>query len=130
MDAVTLRPVGPGDEGALFALFSDVRAEELGMGTWEPPLRELVLRQQFDAQRRGHRAQHPAAAEFLILTDDLPAGWTVLDRTGPTWHCVDIAIISAYRRRKIATRVLLDFQQEAAREGCGLSLMVLRWNRA
>jgi hypothetical protein len=84
MDAVTLRPVGPWDEGARYALFFDVRAEELGIGAWEPPLRDLVLRQQFDAQRSGHRAEQPAAGEFLILVDDTPAGWTVLDRTGAT----------------------------------------------
>lgn len=92
MDAVMLRTVRPEDETALFALFAAIRSEELAMAGWDAALRDLVLRQQFDAQRRGHRAQYPAASEQLILFADRPIGWMVFDRSGPTWHCVDIAI--------------------------------------
>jgi ribosomal protein S18 acetylase RimI-like enzyme len=130
MDDITFMPVRPEDEQALFALFAEVRAEELAMAAWDPTLRDAVLRQQFAAQRRGHRAQYPAASELLILLDNRPVGWTVLDRSGPMWHCVDIAIAREHRRRKIATRVIRAWQDEAAAAGCGIGLSVMRTNRA
>lgn len=128
MDAVTLRTVRPDEDATLFSLFAGVRAEELAMDGWDGALRHLVLKQQFDAQRRGHRAQHPAGVDYLILLTDRPIGWTVIDRTGPTWHCVDIAIASEFRRRGIATHVLRNLQLEAAAAGCAIGLMVLHSN--
>lgn len=130
IEVITLRPLRADDEPALFALFSAVRAEELAMDTWDPALREVVLRQQFDAQRRGHRAQHPTATEYLILAGEQPVGWTVLDRSGPTWRCVDIAIGIEFRRRRIASEILRRFQHEAAAAHYGIGLMVLRSNVA
>jgi ribosomal protein S18 acetylase RimI-like enzyme len=129
-DAITLTPVLTDDEAALFALFAPIRAEELAMDAWDPALRDLVLRQQFDAQRRGHRAQHPGASEQLILVDDRAAGWIAVDRSGPAWQLVDIAIAPEFRRRKIASRILRTLQDEAALAGCGIGLMVLRSNVA
>lgn len=130
MDAVMLRTVRPEDEAALFALFAAIRSEELAMAGWDAALRDLVLRQQFDAQRRGHRAQYPAASEQLILFADRPIGWMVFDRSGPTWHCVDIAIAPEFRRRKIATDILRTIQDEAAAARRAIGLMVLRSNAA
>jgi ribosomal protein S18 acetylase RimI-like enzyme len=130
LQAIALRPLHAEDETALFTLFSRVRAEELAMDTWEPALRQTVLRQQFDAQRRGRRADHPAAREYLIVFDEQPVGWTVLDRSGPTWRCVDIAIAIEFRRRRFASEVLRRFQQEAASSGCRVGLMLLRSNAA
>lgn len=121
-------PVTAGEDAALFQLFASVRAEELMMDGWDAALRDLVLRQQFDAQRRGHRAQHPSAIHYLILLDDRPVGWTVLDRSAPMWHVVDIAIASDFRRRGIARHILQSFQHEAAAAGCGVKLSVLHSN--
>lgn len=125
-----MRELAPEDESALFALYSVVRAEELMMDGWDAPLRDLVLRQQFDAQRRGNRTQHPACREHLILVGDRPVGWVVFDRTAPTWRCVDIAIAGEHRRQGIARGVLRAFLDEAAARQCAVSLMVLRSNAA
>lgn len=127
-DAVTLRKLAPEDESAWFALYSAVRAEELLMDGWDAALRDLVLRQQFDAQRRGNRTRYPASREHLILVGDRPVGWVVLDRTVPTWRCVDIAIAAEHRRQGIARGVLRAFQDEAGAAHCAVSLMVLRSN--
>jgi ribosomal protein S18 acetylase RimI-like enzyme len=130
MTAVALRPAAPNDEGTLSALFAAVRSEELAMAGWEAPLRDVVLRQQFDAQRRGYRAQYPAAATSLIMLEDCPVGWAILDRSGSPWQCLDIAVVSAARRRGIATQIIRAWQEEAARTQCGIALAVLRTNAA
>jgi ribosomal protein S18 acetylase RimI-like enzyme len=130
MHTIGFTDVQAGDEAALFALFSGVRAEELAMADWDAPLRNKVLRQQFDAQRRGYRAQYPAACEQLIRLDGCPVGWAVLDRSGPAWHCVDIAVAAEHRRQHIATHVVRAWQQEAAAVDRGIALSVLRTNAA
>ncbi len=130
MTAVTVTASQPEDEPALFRLFATVRAGELAMDGWDPALRDLVLRQQFDAQRRGHRAQHPSANTQLIRVENRPAGWIVIDRSGPAWHCVDLAIAPEFRRKGIATGVLRALQDEAAAAGRAITLMVLHSNVA
>jgi len=130
METVALRSAAPDDEATLFALFAALRSEELAMAGWDAPLRDVVLRQQFDAQRRGYRAQHPAAVTSLIMLEDCPVGWTILDRSGSPWHCLDIALVSRARRRGIATHVIRGWQDEAARAQCGIALSVLRTNAA
>src|SRR5438128_7637801 len=126
MDAIGFRTVGPDDEPAWFALFAAVRGEELAMAAWDAAFRDIVLRQQFHAQRSGYRAQHPSASELLILLDDRPVGWTIIDRSGPTWHCLDIAVVTEHRRRGIATRVIRGWQRKAAADRRAISLSVLR----
>ena len=130
METVALRPAAPDSEATLFALFAAVRSEELAMAGWDAPLRDMVLRQQFDAQRRGYRAQYPAAATSLIMLQDDPVGWTILDRSGSPWHCLDIAVVSGARRRGIATQVIRTWQDEATRAHCRIALSVLRTNAA
>jgi len=128
MKTVALKPAAPDDEDTLSGLFAAVRSEELAMSGWDAPLRDVVLRQQFDAQRRGYRAQYPAAVTSLILLEDCPVGWTILDCSGSTWHCLDIAVVSGARRQGIATHVLRAWQNEAARGQCRIALSVLRTN--
>jgi ribosomal protein S18 acetylase RimI-like enzyme len=121
-------PVAAGEDAALFQLFAVIRTEELAMDGWDSTLRDLVLRQQFHAWRMGHRTQYPAASELLILLEDRPVGWIVVDRSAPTWRCIDIAIAPEFRRRKIASRILRTLQEEAAAARSAISLMVLHSN--
>ena len=125
---IGFKEVQPDDEAALFALFAGVRARELAMDGWDAALRDMVLRQQFEAQRRGYGAQHPNAREMLLLIDGRPVGWAVLDRSDRAWHLLDIAIDADQRGKGIATRVLRAWQDEAAVEGRAIALSVLRTN--
>jgi ribosomal protein S18 acetylase RimI-like enzyme len=128
MDGVRLADATPDDEPTLFALFSSVRSEELSMHGWDSTLKNTILRQQFDAQRRGHRSQYNTAREQLILAEGRPVGWALLDRSAPAWHCVDIAVCAEHRRRGIATEVLRTWQREAEAARCTITLAVLRTN--
>ena len=98
------------------------------METWEPELRDRLLRFQFQAQRQGYREQFPAADERLILGEDAPTGWVIVDRSGPEVRCVDIAVVPEKRGLGIGTRVLRGLQEEAAASGRPLVLAVLRTN--
>jgi ribosomal protein S18 acetylase RimI-like enzyme len=128
MDALTLRKVDAADAAVFFSLFAAVRAEELRMDAWSPEERSQMLRFQFDAQRRGHRAQFPGADECLIVLDGTPVGWCVVDRSGQVIRCVDIAVAGEGRGRGVGTRVLRALQDDAAAVGWPLELTVLRTN--
>jgi ribosomal protein S18 acetylase RimI-like enzyme len=112
----------------LFELFSRVRADELGMHSWDPELRARMLRFQFDAQRHGYRAQCPAADARLILRGGVRVGWIIVDRSGPALHCVDIGIVPEARSQGVGTRVWRALQDEAAATARPLVLTVLRTN--
>jgi len=116
------------DEAAWYELHAAVRAEELGMESWEPALRTRILRQQLDAQRQSYRERFPHADERLILRGDTPIGWLIVDRSGSELHLVDIALLPGARRQGTGTLILRDLQQEAAIEERPMRLEVLRRN--
>lgn len=126
METLTLKDVRPEDEAGLFALFAAVRTGELGMQEWEPGMRDRILRLQFEAQRRSHRAEYPAADDRLIELDGAPVGWVVVDRSGPALHGIDIALLAEKRGQGLGTRVIRALQEEAA---AGDRPMVLTVNR-
>lgn len=128
MDTVTFKDVGPGDDAALFRLFAAVRADDLGMHTWEPALRDQMLRLQFEAQRRGYLQQFPGADARLILRNSSPVGWVIVDSRGGALRCVDIAILSSERCQGIGTRVLRALQEEAAAADRPVTLSVMHLN--
>jgi ribosomal protein S18 acetylase RimI-like enzyme len=118
------------DEATLYGLFAGVRAAELAMDGWEPALRDLVLRQQYDARRRGYRARYPHAREYAIVAGGTAAGYGVIDRSAPFWRLVDIAVAHDWRRRGIAAGVVRRWQDEAAAARCGMRLSVMHGNTA
>jgi ribosomal protein S18 acetylase RimI-like enzyme len=126
-DAITFTDVGS-DESVLFALYSAVRADELGMESLDPALRSQILQFQFEAQRRGYREQFPAAERRLILRNGSPIGWLILDRSGSALHPVDIAIVAEEKGRGVGTGVIRSLQDEAGAEKRPVVLTVLRTN--
>lgn len=128
MGTLTLKAVEAGDEATLRHLHAAVRSEELQMESWEPELRDRMLRTQFDAQRRGYRERFPPADEQLILHDHSPVGWLIVDRSGPALRCIDIAIVPEQRNQGIGTHVFRALQEEAAAGDRPLVVTVLRLN--
>lgn len=126
MDTLALGDVR--DQAGWFDLFSRVRAEELGMQAWDPQLRDQMLRLQDQAQRRGYLAQFPSSDTRLILRKGEPIGWLIVDRSGATLHCVDIAVVPEARNQGVATWVWRTLQDEAAATARPLVLTVLRTN--
>jgi ribosomal protein S18 acetylase RimI-like enzyme len=125
---LTFRDVNGDDEPMLFELFAVVRADELQLDAWDPAQRAHVLRMQFDAQRSGHRQQYPAAMERLILRDEVPIGWVVVDRAGPDLHGIDIALLPRERSRGVGSQIIRSLQEEAAAEGRAMVITVQRFN--
>lgn len=115
IDDVIVRELRADDEPSLFRLYSAVRSEELGIEGWPPGERDRILRIQFEAQRRGYRAQFPGLDERLIVRGELPIGWVIVDGSDArTLRGIDIALLAEARRQGIGTRVMQQLQEEAA----------------
>ncbi len=128
MDTVTYENIDARSNPTLFALFSSVRSDELGMQGWDRQLRESILRIQFEARRRGYCEQFPAAEWRLIVRNGKSVGWVVVDRSGDALHGVDIAIVNEERSQGIGRIVIQTLKDEAAAGGRPFVISVQRAN--
>jgi ribosomal protein S18 acetylase RimI-like enzyme len=128
MDTITFKNVSADEERVLFALYSSVRSDELGIQSWDAGLRSQILRFQFEAQERGYREQFPAADRRLILRNGSTVGWVIVDRSGSALHGIDIALIAEERSRGVGTRVIKALQYEAAADKRPFVITVQRTN--
>ena len=129
MHDVLLRELGADDEPVLFQLYSAVRSAELGLESWPPDERDRILRVQFDAQRRGYRAQFPRLDERLIVRGGVPIGWVIVDGSdGHALRGIDIALLAEARRQGVGTYVMQSLQEEAAAGNRPFVIVVERRN--
>jgi len=127
---VTLRPVGPGDEGFLFRVYASTRAEELARVPWTAEQKEAFLRQQFQAQSVDW-ARNYAGADFSIVdVDGHPAGRFYVDRRLDGIRLVDIALLPQFRRAGIGTGLIRDLLAKAQAQGVPVTIHVEIFNPA
>ena len=127
---VSLRPVAPEDDEFLFAVYASSRAEELAQTDWDEAQRLAVLRMQFDAQDRYYHEQYPNGAYDVILVEGEPAGRLYVNRGPDEFRIIDIAMLPAYRNRRIGTHLIGALQTEAALSRKPLRIHVERFNPA
>ena len=128
--AVTLRPIGDGDQPFLVALYASTREQELAAVPWDAAQKAAFLRMQFDAQH-AHYQEHFAGASFdIIVVNGQPAGRLYVARGADEIRIVDIALLPEYCNRGIGTRLLRQLQSEARAAGTAVRIHVERFNPA
>jgi ribosomal protein S18 acetylase RimI-like enzyme len=129
-DRLTLRPVEPGDEPFLRALYASTREEELAALGWSPAQTEAFLHQQFRARQQQYRSQFAAGGDDLVLVEGQPAGRLYVERGEFLIRIVDIAIAPAFRGRGAGTALLAAVIAEASAAGKVVELHVEAGNPA
>ena len=127
---VTLRPIEPGDEPFLRALYGTTRADELALVDWTDAQKAEFVRMQFQAQHEYYQAVYAGARFDVILIDGQPAGRLYVARHEGDIRIVDIALMPTYRGQGIGTRFLRAIQAEAANAGKTVSVHVEIYNPA
>ncbi|BDU71956.1 GNAT family N-acetyltransferase [Mesoterricola silvestris] len=121
---VGLRPCGPADAEFLFQVFYHTRAEEFAPAGWDEARLTGFLRDQSQLQERHYHAAHPEAAFEVVEVDGVPAGRQYLDRTGPVFQLIDIALLPAHRGQGIGGELLERILREADGLGRTVALHV------
>ena len=129
-EAITLRTVRAADEPFLRDVYSSTRAEELAQVPWDDQQKAAFLRMQFDAQDRYYREVYPNGAFDVILIEGEPAGRLYVNRGPDEVRIIDIAMLPAYRNRRIGTHLIGALQAEAALARKPLRIHVERFNPA
>lgn len=127
---VTRRLAQPDDEAFLFALYVQNRRNEMAAWGLAHALPDQLLRMQFTSREATYRTQYPLAEDHILLHDERPIGRVLIDRTGPAFVLVDIALVSDVQGRGIGTRELKALQEEAAGEDRPVRLSVVSTNPA
>lgn len=125
---VTRRDEVPSDEPFLLDLFSADRAASFADMNLPAPMLEMMMRQQFQAQATGHRAQFPAARREIIEVDGACVGRLVSDRNDERLHLVDIALAPGWRGKGLGALLVGQLIDEARTARLPMSLRVARDN--
>lgn len=130
MSEITRRPVEPGDEAFLYALYAGTREAEMALTGWSDDEKESFLCMQFHAQTTDYARNYPDAQFDLLLCAGRPAGRLYLDRREDEIRIVDIAMAPAFRNRGIGSQLLAEVMAEAEASGKAVSIHVERNNPA
>jgi ribosomal protein S18 acetylase RimI-like enzyme len=118
-----VRPERDDDEGFLRALF---------LASF--PLRDMLpapmLAQQADFQFAAFRNNYPGAMRRIVADAEAPVGRIVIDWSGQTSHCVDVAVHPRHGGRGIGTALLQAWIDASARQGLACTLLVAPDNPA
>ena len=107
-----------------------MRAAELAVVPWDDAAKAAFLRQQFDAQRLHYRREFPQADFDVLLRAGQTIGRLYLDRSGPEWRLLDIALVAEARGQGVGTALLRALLAEAGAAGKPVLLHVETFNPA
>jgi ribosomal protein S18 acetylase RimI-like enzyme len=128
--SIALRPIRPADEPFLYEVYASTRQEELAPVPWNEGQKAAFLQMQFDAQH-AHYQEHFAGAAFdVVLVDGQPAGRLYVARWPGEIRIIDVAILPAFRNRRLGTRLLTSLLKEAEAAHKPLTIHVERLNPA
>lgn len=119
---LVIRPSSEADQAFLFKVFAGSRKEFAQIG-WDSGQLELLLRQQFDFQRRGYATTNRYAVTEIFVVDGTDCGYQTVDRSGEEIVLVDVAILPEHQGRGIGTKAV---QQLIALAGETMRAVVLR----
>jgi GNAT superfamily N-acetyltransferase len=124
---LALRPIQPGDEEALHAIFAATREAERQQLGWSGPEHsaawDAFTRQQFAAQHAQYMRGYANPTFSLVLhggSGDDVAGRLYVDRTPAEIRIIDIALLPAHQRQGLGGRLLRALAEES--DACGIPL--------
>lgn len=123
-----MRLAGESDEPFLFSLFESTHGQQFALIPLVPAERQMLVRMQFEAQRRGYRAQLPESQDFVIVAGGVPVGRLWLDESEDALRVVDIAVMPAQQGQGAGRAVLEQVIEKAESAGKLVRLYVDRGN--
>lgn len=117
---LALRPLRPGDEEALLAIFAATREPERQQLGWSGPEWDAFIRQQFAAQHAQYMRGYANPTFSLVLRGGEVVGRLYVDRTPAEIRIIDIALLPAHQRQGMGGRLLRALAEES--DACGIPM--------
>jgi ribosomal protein S18 acetylase RimI-like enzyme len=108
-----VRPALPEDDQFVYQLAYQVIHDQLYAWLWDPGMRNTLLDLQVQSKLGSYAATHPHADRAIIMLDDQPVGYMIIDRSGEFYDLVDISIVPKHRGAGIGARLILALCMEA-----------------
>jgi GNAT superfamily N-acetyltransferase len=124
-----LRPVLPADKVFLDQLIYENLYEQLYAWTWDPAIRDSLLKIQIDGQRAAYASGFPHADDGIIMLDDRAIGRLLVNRAEQEHYLVDIVLKKESRGKGVGTWLLRALCMEAQLARKPLRLQVQPTNR-
>ncbi|HEY6879152.1 MAG TPA: GNAT family N-acetyltransferase [Polyangiales bacterium] len=101
------------DSEFVFRVFADVRASELSAACMSSDGLLALLRMQHRAQLAHYQQAYPRAERTLLLHQQEPIGYWLLDRAADALTLVDFALLAPFRGRGLGSALLRELQGQA-----------------
>ncbi|HET8898281.1 MAG TPA: GNAT family N-acetyltransferase [Rhodanobacteraceae bacterium] len=114
---LTVREETGQDQAFTAALYASTRIDELAAVDWPMEQKRAFVRQQFEAQRQGYRANYPGALFGLIERQGQPLGRCYLWQGATELRLMEITLSPEQRGQGLGSAVLaalLGFARAAA----------------
>ena len=110
---IELRETTPSDEEFLRELYRTTRRDEVAAFGWSEAEQSSFLTMQFEMQHRAYAMQYPDAEHRIILSDGVPAGRIIVDRSAETVSLTDIAVLPGFQGRGIASHLIARLKDKS-----------------
>lgn len=114
---LTRRAATDADRPLLFEVYASTRADEMKLVPWNDEQKLAFVQQQFHAQDTYYRQHYRDTTYEVVLADGVPAGRLYVARWPDEIRVIDIALLPAYRRLGLGTRLLAEVFDEARAAG-------------
>jgi GNAT superfamily N-acetyltransferase len=125
----TSRAVVPGDDAFLLRLYATTHTD-LDSIDLPQAQKDLIVRMQFEAQRRQYAFAYPKAEHNLILINNEPVGRMLIDRSGAEYRLIDIALLPDVRGQGLGTQLVERLLSDARVSNAKVGLQVRKNNPA
>ena len=123
-EALELRAATNADREFLLAVFTSTRLDEFARSGLSGEEIAVLLEQQFTMQDRYYRRHYPQARFDVVLCEGMAAGRLYHDWQDAGLRVMDIALLPAFRGRRIGTRLMRALIGQAAQRGMAAQLYV------
>lgn len=128
LEKITLRPVQSSDEELLRELYHSTREAELAQVPWSTEQKHAFVQMQWQAQKRHYASEYPRAAHVVICREGIPVGRLYLDRSGDSFHILDITLLPEQRNQGTGAFLLGRIMEEARAAGKPVTVFVETYN--
>lgn len=110
---ITKSPIARRDVSFLFALYSETRANELKLASWNEEQKNAFLQQQFQLQHHHYTSSYKNAFFHIVKLDEIPIGRLYVAELDDEIRIIDITILTEFRGKNIGTGLIEEILDDA-----------------